>query len=153
MPGKVLVAIGVSDLSKDLVAYSHKIAHEMDLQLDFIHVLEHPSTPWKGYKNWIPEDVLKDAIKAYKFTVRKWLEDAETKYPGVPEHEHQLFIEEGNPADEVIKKSKEGKYSLIIAGYRDDSPIKQMFVGSTTTNIARYASCSVLIYRPGEMPL
>lgn len=152
MPRKVLVAIGVSDLSKEVLAYGHKIAHEMYLQLDFIHVLETPSTPLKGYKTWIPDDVLKDAIKAYRYKVKKWLEEAEEKYPGELPHEHHLFIEEGNPADEVIKKAQEGGYNLIIAGYRDDSPIKQMFVGSTSTNIARYAHCSVLIYRPGEMP-
>jgi nucleotide-binding universal stress UspA family protein len=153
MPRKVLVAIGVSDLSQELLEYGHKIAHEMELKLDFIHVIERPSAPLRGFKTWIPEDVLKEAVKSYRYKVKKWLEQAEEKYPGIPPHEHQLFIEEGNPADEVIKKAKEGSYNLIIAGYRDDSPIKQMFVGSTTTNIARYAHCSVLIYRPGEMPL
>ena len=151
--GKVLVAIGVSDLSEELVTFSHRIAHEMNLILDFIHVFEPIKPGFRGFRQWIPDDVFEDAKKSYRFKVKKWLETAEEKYPGAAPHEHQIFVVEGNPAEQVINRAKEGGYRLIIAGNRDESALKELMIGSTTTNISRYAHCSVLIYRKGEQSI
>lgn len=151
--GRVLVAIGVSDLSEEIVYYSHRIAHEMDLKLDFIHVFEPIKPGFKGFKQWIPSDIFEDAKISYRFKVKKWLMKAEEKYPQAGPHEHDIFVEEGNPSEKVIEKAEKGNYSLIITGSRDESTMKELMVGSTASTIARYAKCSVLLYRSGEQSL
>jgi len=46
--------------------------------------------------------------------------------------------------------ARENDFNLIVIGYRGQSTIERLVVGSTASNVARYAHCSVLIYRPGR---
>ncbi len=62
------------------------------------------------------------------------------------------MIEEGDPADSVIRTAREGGYNLIVVGYRGPSTLEYLVGGSTAAKVARYAPCSVLIYRPGFEP-
>lgn len=148
--GRVLVAIGVSDLSEEIVHYSHRIAHEMNLTLDFVHVFEPIKPGFRGFRQWIPDNIFEDARKSYRYKVKKWLMAAEERYPDAREHKHEIFIEEGNPAEKVIEKAQEGNYSLIITGSKDENTMKEVLVGSTAAKIGRYAKCSVLLYRSGD---
>jgi len=62
------------------------------------------------------------------------------------------FIGQGDSAEVIIETAKKHDSNLIVIGYKGVSGIQQMMVGSTTTNVSRYAHCSVLIYRPGFDP-
>jgi len=42
---------------------------------------------------------------------------------------------------------------LIGLGYKGHSALENIIVGSTASKVARYAPCSVLIYRPGHEPI
>ena len=44
-------------------------------------------------------------------------------------------------------------YDLVVVGNRGNSRISSLVVGSTASKVARYAHCSVLIYRPGYEPI
>ncbi len=63
-----------------------------------------------------------------------------------------LAIEEmivsGEPADEILRYAEENKFDLIFLGYKSFNLIEQILVGSTADKVIRYATCSVLIYRP-----
>ena len=48
----------------------------------------------------------------------------------------------------ILKYAKEKSVDLIVVGYKSYSAIEQLLVGSTASKVARYAPCSVLIYRP-----
>jgi len=65
-----------------------------------------------------------------------------------------LDIEEevafGDPGDELLNYAKEKGVDLIVVGYKSYSAIEQLLVGSTAAKVARYAPCSVLIYRPNK---
>jgi nucleotide-binding universal stress UspA family protein len=62
------------------------------------------------------------------------------------------MVAQGNAAEIIIETAKKGDFNLIVIGFKSISGIPQLMVGSTTTNVARYAHCSVLIYRPGFDP-
>lgn len=85
-----------------------------------------------------------------KQKLHKIMEDVLQKM-GVAE---SLEIEEevvfGEPGDELLKFAKEKKTDLIIVGYKSYSMIEHLPVGSTASKVARYAPCSVMIYRPDK---
>ena len=148
MPRKILVAVDLSKFSEDLVQYGHDLAHRLDVQVDFLHVLPHASL-FRGYEPWLPPEVGVEVREIAQKKISYWLHKAEEQHPHAEEHHHTIFVEEGIPADTVIEWAKKGEYNLIVVGHRGHSALEHLFVGSTTTSIARYATCSVLIFRPG----
>lgn len=151
MPKKILVTVDMGELAGHLVEYGHNLAHRLDVEVSFLNVL--PSTHiWKGYGTWVHPDITKEvqasALKKIEYFIRK----AEEKHPELPKHEHPIFFGQGDASQVIIETAKNNGVDLIIIGFKGDSAIKEMMVGSTTTNVARYAKCSVLIYRPGFDP-
>lgn len=151
MPKKILVTVDMGELAGHLVEYGHNLAHRLDVEVSFINVL--PGTYiWKGYETWIQPDILKEAHASAHKKIEYFIRKAEEKYPELPKHEHRIFLGQGNAAEVIIETAKNNGVDLIIIGFKGESTIREMVVGSTTTNVARYAHCSVLIYRPGFDP-
>lgn len=152
---KILVAVDLSDLSQGLVRYGYEMAAMMKMDVSFIHVVPHP-TLWKGYEPWLPpqfgSEVLEIAEKKLRRYIRKVCEESLCQPLG--SEEVHLIVKEGNPATTIIEMAKDEGFELIIMGHRGQSALEWFLVGSTATAVARYARCSVLIYRPdGDLEL
>ncbi len=148
MPRKILVAVDLSKFSEALVQYGHDLAHRLDVQVDFIHVLPHAAL-FRGYEPWLPPEVGVEVREIAQKKIHYWIQKAEEAHPHESVHQHQIIVVEGIPADTVINHAKDGEYNLIVVGHRGHSALEHLFIGSTTTSIARYSTCSVLIFRPG----
>jgi len=148
VPKKVLVAVDLSKMSENIVQYACSISERLDVETNFIHVLPHP-TLWKGYEPWLPPEMDVEISDIAKKKIRYYISKAKKTSPDSVEHCHEVIVEEGNPSDVIIRKAKDDNYNLIIIGYKGQSAIERLVVGSTATNVARYAHCSVLIFRPG----
>lgn len=51
------------------------------------------------------------------------------------------------PANNIIRKAKEGKFDLILIGSTGLSGLQRVMMGSTASKIAMHAPCSVSIMR------
>ena len=146
---KILVAVDLSDLSQGLVRYGYEMAAMMEADVSFIHVVPHP-TLWKGYEPWLPpqfgDEVLQIAEKKLGRYIKKVCEEGIC--PGHGCDRVHLIVKEGNPATTIIDLAKDEGFDLVIMGHRGQSTLEWFLVGSTATSVARYAHCSVLIYRP-----
>ncbi len=159
MPKKILVCVDMGRMADHLVEYGHTLAHRLDAEVAFINVL--PSQHlWKGYGTWVNPDITKEAGDIARKKIQYLIKIAEEKHPEFSyqehaherPHEHEIFIGQGDSAEVIIDTAKKHDFNLIIIGFKGVSGIQQMMVGSTTTNVSRYAHCSVLIYRPGFDP-
>ena len=56
-------------------------------------------------------------------------------------------VAEGNAVDAIVKKSREGKFDLIIMGARGLSTLKKILVGSVSDGVIKNAPCPVLIVK------
>lgn len=59
-----------------------------------------------------------------------------------------VHVAEGNPASEIFRLAEKQDASLIIMSSQGKSWSKQIRLGSTTFDVARRASCPVLVVRP-----
>ncbi len=148
MPRKILVAVDLSKMSDKLIAYACSLSYRLDVETNFIHVLPHP-TLWKGYEPWLPPELDVEISEIARKKIKYYIHKAGESMPHCADRSHEIIIEEGSPSDVIIRCAKEGNYNLIIIGYRGQSTIERLVVGSTAANVARYSNCSVLIYRPG----
>lgn len=148
---KILVAVDLSSLSQGLVKYGYEIASMSGADVSFVHVVPHP-TLWKGYEPWLPPQFDGEVLEVAEKKLRQYMAKVccEGHCPGWTEDKIHLMVKEGSPAVVIIDLAKEGGYDLIILGHRGQSALEWLLVGSTATSVARYAHCSVLIYRPEE---
>lgn len=153
MPKKILVCVdmGTDRLTQHLVEYGHNLALRLDAEASFLHVLPR-AHPWKGYGTWIQPDITKEAQESARKKIQYFIRKAEEKHPELPSHEHPILFGQGDTGEVIIEIGKRDGFDLIVIGFKSGSGIQQMMIGSTTTNVARYANCSVLIYRPGFDP-
>jgi len=148
MPRKILIPVDLSKHTEGLVAYGHGLAHRLNVEVDFVHVISHPFA-WRGYEPWIPPKLDEELKTIAQKKIAHWIRRAEEELGSLPEHEHRVVILEGSPAEEILRFAKEGEYNLIIIARQGHAALQHFLVGSVATNVARYAHCSVLIYRSG----
>lgn len=53
----------------------------------------------------------------------------------------------GDPAEEIVKLAEEGKFDLIVMGFRGLTGIKRYLLGSVSRKVVDHASCSVMIVK------
>ncbi len=152
MPKRILVCLDFSKLGDDVVTYGHSLSHRLDAEVTFVHVIDFTQS-FKGYNTRgagkLPDAIRQKALEQIELLVMQ----AEAKTPTGKEHRHPLVVREGEPAEEIISLAGEGHFDLIVVGNRGYSRIASLVVGSTASKVARYAPCSVLIYRPGNEPI
>jgi len=148
---KILVCVDMTRMADHLIEYGHTLAHRLGAEVTFINVLP-SSLIWKGYGTWVNPDWSKEAEESARKKIRYLIKLAEDKHPDLPKDEHEILVAQGNSAEVIIETAKKLDFNLIVIGFKSVSGIPQLMVGSTTTNVARYAHCSVLIYRPGFDP-
>ena len=66
----------------------------------------------------------------------------------VPGRKITVHVLEGNPANEILTLAKKQDASLIIMSSQGKGWIKQIRVGSTTSDVARRADRPVMVVRP-----
>ena len=145
---KILISVDLSKLAADVVAYGCRLATALGAEATIIHAV--PSVmSWKGYEPSLPAG-LEDEME---HTAQKKLADfvayAASHDPSVKDCVKGLVVVSGNPTEAVTAYASEHHFSMIVVGYRGQSAIERLLVGSTASSIARYAEGSVLIYRPG----
>ena len=152
---KILVAVDFSPVGREVAHAGYRLAKKIGSEITFFHCAPQTARFLQGYdiKAFISstgKDEQKKIGEMAKQKLHKIMEDVFAEN-GVAE---SLQIEEdvvfGEPGDELLKFAKEKKTDLIIVGYKSYSMIEHLLVGSTASKVARYAPCSVMIYRPDK---
>lgn len=66
---------------------------------------------------------------------------------GLEKHQVQTLMREGDPAEEIVRVAKEGRYDLIVLGSRGLSGWKGLLMGSVSKRVVSMAGCSVLVVK------
>jgi nucleotide-binding universal stress UspA family protein len=54
-------------------------------------------------------------------------------------------LKEGDASSQIVETAVNGQFDLIVVGHKGDRKIKELFLGSTSENVAHTARCPVLI--------
>jgi len=86
------------------------------------------------------------ALESIRDSCKRILSEAEAKVRSETV-DVKTEVAEGNAADVIVKKAKEGKYNLIVMGARGLSTFKKILVGSVSEGVIKKAPCPVLIVK------
>ena len=150
---KILVAVDFSPVGREVAHAGYRLAKKLGSEITFFHCAPQTARFLQGYDimafvSSTSRDDQKKIGEMARQKLHKVMEDVFAE-SGVSEF---LNIEEevafGDPGDELLNYAKDKSVDLIVVGYKSYSAIEQLLVGSTASKVARYAPCSVLIYRP-----
>jgi nucleotide-binding universal stress UspA family protein len=153
---KILVPLDGSDHSRRALESAIQIAKSFNSKLMLLTVHHVTITPVTSPELTIQAPVIVPDASAAEMTERaieaahnydkKILAEAEAKVRSEKiEVESELI--DGNAVEEIVRKSEEGKFDLIIMGARGLSTIKKLFIGSVSDGVIKKAPCPVLIVK------
>ncbi|MCL6610654.1 MAG: universal stress protein [Peptococcaceae bacterium] len=142
---KILVPLDGSLRAKVAAEHAMELAKSMDSEVLFLHVI--PALP--PYVNKYSDRLggayqqIHDELQA---TGEEIMEQAKTEFEkyGV---KMEVKVIWGNPAMEICREAKEGRFDLVVMGSRGLGEIKGYLMGSVSNRVVRHASCPVLIVR------
>jgi nucleotide-binding universal stress UspA family protein len=132
---RVLYATDFSSYSTQ--AYFHAVAlaeqHRASLTIVFVYTPGIEGAEWFTREEW-----------------RQQLEQIRPTNPGIAVH--HVFLE-GDPADELVRYSKDAHIDLIVLGTHGRTGVERLLMGSVAEKVMREACCSVLVVKlPRGLP-
>jgi nucleotide-binding universal stress UspA family protein len=152
---KMLVAVDFSPVGREVAHEGYRLAKKLGMTPCFFHCAPMTSRFLEGY------DIKAFVSAASRLEVDRLMEVAEQQLKKVAEDvqaedtsgdkiEVNHCVTYGDAGEEIVNYAKDYNFDMIIIGYKSYSTIERLLVGSTASKVARYAPCSVLIYRPKD---
>ena len=153
---KILIAVDFSPVGREVAHHGYRIALNSGKDAMFFHSVPQTARLLAGYDmNMILTEAEKRNRQEIKTAATskldKVVEDVLAESGKKDSTKIDEYVASGEAAEEIIKYVKaHDDIDLIIVGYKSYSAIEEILVGSTAAKVARYAPCSVLIYRPDK---
>jgi nucleotide-binding universal stress UspA family protein len=156
---KILVGVDGSVGSEKALNYALEIADKFSASVLILNVFQmHPGveyppnmaqlTPSSG-NSQAPIDsppnmasIVRDFRKVHEAVLSKAKERATKLKPNL---RITAELKEGDAQSQIVETAANGEFDLIVIGHREDSKIKELFLGSTSERVAHRAKCAVLI--------
>jgi len=136
---RILVAVDFSEGSRAAFDCATQLARGLGAHLLALHV----APPYISYEQLPAFPPLAPIDPERQRKVREQLQEFVAP-PGAEGPRVEVFIRDGDPADEILAHSAEVGIELIVLGAHGRRGFERWMLGSVTERVARKASCSVL---------
>jgi universal stress protein F len=91
--------------------------------------------------SYFDKGAVKSALKEIARQLKKYVDD------NIPDDiETSAIVDEGNPAELILKQAKKGKTDLIVIASHN-SQIENLLLGSCAAKVVRHAHCTVTVVK------
>ncbi|MCR3922151.1 MAG: universal stress protein [Firmicutes bacterium] len=143
---KILVCTDGSKMSMKATAEAVKIVNGCSVyEVDILHVYSVPHRVHEGYTLSMVEEY-KILEKEKKEQGMRILAQAAKVFDdsGIPVNS---ILEDGHPAETIIKQAAHGGYDMVVVGSRGLGGLKKMLLGSVSQAVVQEVSTNVLIVK------
>lgn len=140
---KIVVGYDGSESSKKALLKSIELAKDVNAELHIVGVVR----PFEFYAiDYIPPEEIEEYEKEQISKEEKFLKEASdiAEKEGIKPF---LKVMEGDPAEELMTYADENGCDLIVVGHRGVGGFKRMLLGSTASNLVKYANQSILVVK------
>ena len=122
------------------------IAKKFDSAVTAVHVISHDFMhPEVGAGFKLPPSILDELNKSHQLAGAKIIQNAEDFFKEENIHVQTILARAEDPAEEILKITKETKTDLLIMGNISEKQSNRFALGSVAEKIVQYAKCPVLI--------
>ena len=139
----IVVGVDGSKSSRAALSWAYDEATHHDASLTVISTWHPPGLPMTPpYGSIPPEGYVSQPQRDALDLLHKLVADLEERNPPV---DVRTVIEEGNPAETLIERSKEA--DLMVVGSRGHGGFAGMLLGSVSQHLVAHAECPVVVVR------
>jgi nucleotide-binding universal stress UspA family protein len=124
-----------SDLSNNAFRVACGLAEDYHAPLYILHV----ATTFEAYKNELAFEKHSE-----QYLAKDWEKLGEHQWPGI---EIRRLLEEGEPAEQIVRVSHSIPCDFIVMGSHGRSRLPRLLLGSVAEHVLREATCPVMIVR------
>ena len=128
---KVLLAYDGSENSRPALEEVARIAREGDVTVTALSVVPTDEAPSRFGTGPRPH-AQDDAAEAHSYLRERGIEC-------------EMKVEEGVPAEEILKEARAGGYDMIVTGTRGRGPVARLLMGSVSHKVTDGAPCTVIV--------
>lgn len=144
---KIMVAIGFSQYSEELLTFAADMAGSMDAELIIASIIHARDIAAVGTIASMGYEVdSENYVAGLKEERQKELENILKKISR-PSEKIRMVFKTGNPSDELLKIAVKENVSLIIMGIKGRTDLEYFFVGSVAEKVFRRSPIPILSYR------
>ena len=149
----------MSETSNFAFSYAASIANRYDASINILHVIKDATTSSEGLiSNVIGDKKWQDIISRNKIeiveNIRRQLEDfcqqTRSEMSGCPFLVQNIFVEIGNPVDEIVQEAAKDMYDMVVMGAHGHGAIAGTVMGSVSRRVLRRCQKPVLVVRLPE---
>jgi nucleotide-binding universal stress UspA family protein len=154
---KILLAVDGSKPSMDAAEDAIEIAKNNESQLIVIHVIDFYKYPYLLSSTVLAPTFGSQKFEEDKRKAEEWLNTVKEKFvqsndtdnAGADTQNFKTEIIEGKTsvAATIVDYAESEDINLIVLGSKGVTGLKKMLVGSVTSDVVKYAHCSVLVIR------
>ena len=144
---RVMVAIGFSDYSEEILGYAAKMATALNADLLVTSVINSRDVDAVQAISAMGYDVDGEHYVSGIRAEREQKLKAFLKKLNFPAEKIQLIVRVGNPIDELLKIAVKEKVDLIVMGIKGRTDLEYALVGSVAEKMFRRSPIAVLSYR------
>jgi nucleotide-binding universal stress UspA family protein len=138
---KILVGTDGSRCSEKAIEFASKLASMTSSSLTILHVVPMVASTKEELIKLIKEELEKPE-EIGQMHLKKGAEIA--KKHGIEAAKKLL---RGNPADEILKETKVGRYDFIVVGSRGKRKINEILLGSVSSKLVHHSKVPVLVMK------
>jgi len=144
---KILLAVGFSQYTEQLLKYAAGIAESMNAELVIASIINARDIEAVGTIAAMGYDVDSEKyVAGLKEERQQELDHILKKVAHLPEKIRTVF-KTGNPSDELLKVAVKENVDLIIMGIKGRTNLEYFFVGSVAEKVFRRSPIPILSYR------
>ena len=140
-----LIVVGVdgSDSSREALRWAYDEAAHHSASITAVSCWHPPAMPMTPpYGSLPPEGYAEQPRQEALDLLERFVSDLDVREPAV---DVRTAVEEGNPAEVLIERSKEA--DLVVLGSRGHGGFKGMLLGSVSQHLVAHAECPVVVVR------
>ena len=157
---KVLFASDLSITAKFAARYACSIGNSYKADVWVIHIVPDMLETYSseaginvsGHDNIQKDEFNREAINSAQIMIKERIRETSKKVleeiPYCPLSEDNIIVKSGDPVDEILKTSEQGKFDLIIMGTHGQSNIEDIIIGSIAQGVIKDSKVPVLVARP-----
>lgn len=138
---KILVPTDFSPCAENALTYAFFLADKIDATIEILHVpvFDTPPLDYPSFTAVTTQEKIKMATTKMKESTERIQQRLDFS-PGI-----ETDIEVGMPDTKIVEVAVRDKVDLIIMGTQGENSMWEKFLGSTTADVLKYASCPVLV--------
>jgi nucleotide-binding universal stress UspA family protein len=156
---KILYSTDLSENSKQAFSYAVVLANALEADITVLYIIEDLSVSgtsmlrdYLGEGKW--SDFLSHRRDEYRDTIRQrinaFCEEVDAEFKGCPLMVTETLIQEGNPAECIIREANSGDYDMVVMGTHGRGAVSNALMGNTARRVVRRCSKPVTVVRLTE---